>query len=89
MTNRIDSGYVRDSFSGGSTLRAYSDAVESVGLWESERLFCEKYIARDARLLDVGCGAGRTTFGLYRLGYRDIEGLDITPAAEKSSGLCS
>ena len=78
--NRIDSGYVRNSFSGGSTLRAYSDAVEGVGLWESERRCCEKYFVREYRLLDVGCGAGRTTLGLYRLGYVDIEGLDITPA---------
>lgn len=32
-----------------------------------------------ARVLDLGCGNGRTTYPLHRLGYA-VTGLDITPA---------
>jgi SAM-dependent methyltransferase len=33
----------------------------------------------DGRILDLGCGAGRTTFGLYEEGYRKIIGVDFSP----------
>ena len=46
-----------------------------MGLWESERLLMDKYVSRDGAVLDIGCGAGRTTFGLYGEGYRDINGI--------------
>jgi SAM-dependent methyltransferase len=35
---------------------------------------------RDATILTVGCGAGRETFALYKLGFRDIRGVDCTDA---------
>ncbi len=30
-------------------------------------------------IVDIGCGAGRTTFGLFESGFTHITGLDITP----------
>ena len=76
---QIDASYIRQSFSGESALQSYTDAVDHVGLWESEKLYFTKYFDPNGRILDVGCGAGRTTFGLYGLGFCNIEGLDITP----------
>ena len=38
----------------------------------------DRYVSRDGAVLDIGCGAGRTTFGLYDEGYRDITGYDLS-----------
>jgi SAM-dependent methyltransferase len=35
---------------------------------------------RGAANLNVGCGAGRETFALYNMGYRNVRGIDRTPA---------
>ena len=35
---------------------------------------------RDAVILTVGCGAGRETFTLYKLGFRNVRGIDCTDA---------
>lgn len=38
--------------------------------------FC-KYLDKDSRILDVGCGYGRTLDELYRAGYRSLTGIDF------------
>lgn len=58
----------------------YAEAAVNVGLWESERILAEKYFKKKDSLLDVGCGAGRTTFGLMKHGYNSILGIDVTPS---------
>lgn len=40
----------------------------------------EKYAARDALVLDVGCGYGRTLDELYRAGWRSLIGIDFSEA---------
>ena len=40
----------------------------------------KKYFNPESRILDIGCGAGRTTIGLYELGYHLVEGLDLSEA---------
>jgi SAM-dependent methyltransferase len=55
-------------------------------VWESERdLFAEHFRPSD-RILDIGCGAGRTTFGLYGLGYRYVRGVDMSEAMIRAAG---
>src|SRR6185436_4470495 len=61
-------------------VRDYSRAVGKVGLWKCEREYLREYFPVDGRILDLGCGAGRTTFGLYDEGYRDLVGVDLSPA---------
>lgn len=33
-----------------------------------------------ATILNLGCGSGRETFGLYRMGYHNVQGADCTAA---------
>jgi ubiquinone/menaquinone biosynthesis C-methylase UbiE len=62
-----------------SGIASYVAFTREVGLWASEKHVFTKYLQTSDRILDVGCGTGRTTFSLYDLGYQDITGLDLTP----------
>ncbi|HZE99273.1 MAG TPA: class I SAM-dependent methyltransferase [Planctomycetota bacterium] len=77
---KIDPGFLLDAYSHPGAVRDYSRAVDRVGLWKSEAEFFGRHLLREGRLLDLGCGAGRTTFGLYRRGCRNIVGADLSPA---------
>ena len=44
----------------------------TVGLWPSEETLCSQYFTRGSRLLDLGCGAGRTTVPLSQAGYKVV-----------------
>lgn len=37
-----------------------------------------KYLKKDSRILDVGCGYGRTLDELYQNGYRNLVGIDFS-----------
>lgn len=74
---KVDQDFVKQSFEGA--INNYKQATENVGLWESEEFMFNKYFKRDKPILDVGCGTGRTTFGLYRRGYTNLVGVDLTP----------
>ena len=56
----------------------YSKSVLDVRVWESEKIIFEKYATINSKIIDIGCGAGRTTFSLFRLGYNNIIGIDIS-----------
>lgn len=62
-----------------SGIASYAAFTREVGLWASEEYVFTKYLQKNDRILDVGCGTGRTTFSLYDLGYKEIIGLDLTP----------
>jgi ubiquinone/menaquinone biosynthesis C-methylase UbiE len=75
---QIDKKFVRECWEDPSHLTDYVEAVNGVGLWDSERLLVEKYLSKTDRVLDIGCGAGRATIGLYRLGYLKVQGVDLS-----------
>ncbi len=77
---KVDTDFIRKSFTTEKTVLGYTKAVSEIGLWESEKIMIKKYFNPENRILDIGCGAGRTTIGLYRLGYHLIEGLDLSEA---------
>jgi len=41
------------------------------------------YLQGDFKIIDVGCGFGKTVFELYKKGYRDIYGVDINESGIK------
>ena len=47
-----------------------------VGLWPSEQHLCERFFSGGSRVLDLGCGAGRTTVPLRQAGY-EMVGVDL------------
>ena len=79
MSNQhIDQSFVRGSWEDVDHASHYVEAVTTVGLWKSERLLIDRYLPPDGAVLDIGCGAGRTTFGLYEAGYRCLIGCDLS-----------
>lgn len=67
-------------FNHPKTVHEYMEATIYLGLWESEVIVFEKYIPKAHKILDLGCGTGRVTFGLYKRGYQDLTGVDISQA---------
>lgn len=76
---KVTPDFVRKGFSIEAVTQVYTEDVEKVGLWKSERLVAEKFFRKKDRILDIGCGAGRSTFGLYEIGFHHITGVDLTP----------
>ena len=71
---------VRNEYLSGQVVSRYVSQVRDIGLWESEKLVYWKYLKMSDRILDLGCGAGRTTINLYQAGFHDIEGVDASEA---------
>ncbi len=65
-------------FNNHKVITYYKEAVKKIGLWNSERIIFTKYFNTSDFILDLGCGAGRTTIGLYQLGYKNIFGIDLS-----------
>ena len=76
----VDDAYARGSWEDPDHIREYVDAVTAIGLWLSERLLIDRYLPRNGSILDIGCGAGRTTFGMYEAGYSRLTGFDLSAA---------
>ena len=70
--------YTKDYYDRDVNIKRYGEAIDKVGLWNSEKIIFEKYINKNDKILDLGCGAGRTTINLYKNGYKDIIGLDVS-----------
>lgn len=58
----------------------YWDSVSQTKQFTTPFQFEEfsRYIRPDARILDVGCGYGRTLNELYQAGYRNLFGIDFS-----------
>lgn len=65
-----------EHYEDGDNVDDYTKDIDEVGLWGAERAVFAHFVPKQARVLDLGCGAGRTTFGLYDVGWRNITGLD-------------
>ncbi|SCY55278.1 class I SAM-dependent methyltransferase [Alkaliphilus peptidifermentans] len=70
--------HVKSTYNHHNAVRKYVLDIDDIGLWESERILFKKYVTEDSSIIDIGCGAGRTTFGLYKIGYTNITGVDLS-----------
>jgi SAM-dependent methyltransferase len=84
---KVDRRFLLEAYSDPGAVRSYSRAAGRVGLWKSEKVFFGRHLPKDGRLLDLGCGAGRTTFGLHAGGYRRLLGADLSPAMIRQARL--
>jgi len=76
---KVTREFVKQAYTEDNTVLYYARAVTKVGLWESERILSEKYLKdKNGRILDLGCGAGRIAIGLYKLGYHNVTGIDLS-----------
>jgi|GEM_PF-820889 len=49
-----------------------------VGLYKTENVLVHKFFPKQGSILDIGCGAGRTTIPLSQSGYK-VCGIDLSP----------
>lgn len=75
---KIDQAFIIQSYRGG--IDTYKNATTDVGLWASEKYAIGNYVDKTDRILDVGCGAGRTTLAMDKLGFHTVLGIDLNPA---------
>jgi ubiquinone/menaquinone biosynthesis C-methylase UbiE len=79
VKNHIDlKQQIITAYSEDAAQEKYRSKAEN-GLWDSEQHFITKYWNPDSTVLDVGCGTGRTTLGLYKQGFK-VTGVDLVPA---------
>lgn len=76
-------------FSEVSVVEEYARAVAEVGLWLSEEKIFTRVFNPEDTLLELGCGAGRISIGLWELGYRDLFATDVSRAmVNQARALC-
>jgi len=74
------SDFIRGEYLCEHIVSRYAETVESIGLWDSEKIIFGRYLKKSDSILDIGCGAGRTTIALKKLGYENIHGVDLSKA---------
>jgi SAM-dependent methyltransferase len=82
MSHSAEAGWsgkeVKDRFNGISSVLYYTRAAHFLGLWGSERLLIRRFLPDvGSHLVEAGCGAGRVTLGLWKMGYRRIAAFDF------------
>lgn len=66
----------RDSYSADETVKYYETLAHS-GLFNYEKEIITRFFRTPGVVLDIGCGAGRTTAAIRKIGY-DVIGVDYS-----------
>lgn len=75
---KISAEFVKHAFASRESLNEYTIATSQIQLWKSEHTLFLKYLKKEDRIIDIGCGTGRVTFGLHDLGYNNLIGIDVS-----------
>lgn len=66
-----------DYYTNQQNVESYTKAAQE-GLWEIEKTLIDKFAPKPpAKILDIGCGAGRTSWGLKQMGY-EVTAIDLS-----------
>ena len=79
MKSKYDLSFIKKEYNSDLLVSEYTRKSIECGLIESEKRVFEKYIKPSDKIIDIGCGAGRISFGLYSLGYKNVYGCDLAP----------
>jgi len=75
---KISAKTVQSDFNALEAVIHYTRAAHELGLWKSEHVLIERFFPEKSRkLIEAGCGAGRVTLGLWKLGYRNLTAFDF------------
>ena len=74
----ITGNEIRNCYESKDLIKHYENAVARVGLWVSEEKIFQRLFDQNHSLLELGCGAGRISIGLWELGYRFLMGVDFS-----------
>lgn len=66
---------VRSTYQDPRVVSRYAE----VGLWPAEEILVLEYAVDEGRVLDIGCGAGRTSVPLREMGFA-VTAIDLSPS---------
>jgi len=76
---KVSSSEILNYFSDSSVIEHYQKATEQVGLWDSEKIvFSKTFADLELNLLELGCGTGRISIGLWKRGYTKLMASDFS-----------
>ncbi len=76
--NRINPDEVKSQYRSSEAVSHYEAAAIDIGLWRSEEAVFRRIFTNEQTLLELGCGAGRISLGMWELGYRGVMGTDFS-----------
>ncbi len=80
MSEEYYKNLVHDGYKKNKVVETYS----IVGLYKPESVLIQQFFPKLGDILDIGCGAGRTSIPLSQLGYK-VSGIDISPHMIKAA----
>lgn len=76
---KISARNVLEYYQSSKVLDHYEEATKKVGLWKSEELIYRSIFSdQNLSILELGCGAGRISFSLWDLGFKEIIATDFS-----------
>ena len=77
--DKISSKEVLKYYQSDMVLDHYEEATRKVGLWKSEEIiFKSSFSNLNFSILELGCGTGRISFSMWKLGFKKIVAADFS-----------